>query len=107
MSGKAVHIHPDVFKHPFGYKNEGNKRITLAVAETRVRMLRVKGYRYKKKGRERKEGLSWDYMEPSHNSFLNSCLSELLQPCPFKLLPTLFSQGRGRCGNEDRAELTV
>lgn len=70
MTGKAVHIHPDMFNHVFGYKNERNRRITLAVSKTRVRMLRVKGYRYKKAGRERKEvypGITWKIL---HNSFL-------------------------------------
>lgn len=96
MTGKALHIHPDMFNHVFGYKDERNRRITLAVSKTRVRMLRVKGYRYKKAGRERKEvyhGFTWKFYIihslRTLEQFL-SYMSELLQPSPFTLLPTLF-----------------
>lgn len=98
-TGEAVHIHPDMFNHVFCYKNGRNRRITLVVSKTWVRMLRVKGYRYKKAGHKRKEvypGITWKSYIINSLSTLEqflSCMFELLQACPFKLLPTLFSQG--------------
>lgn len=92
MTGKAVHIHPDVFNHVFGYKNERNRRITLAVSKTWVRMLRVKGYRYKKAGRERKEvypGITWKFYIIRTLELLYVRVASALSIQTF----TLFSQG--------------
>lgn len=59
----------------------------------------MKEYRYKKAGRERKEvyhEITWkSYITHSLSTLEQfiSCMSELLQPSPFILLPNLFSQG--------------
>lgn len=59
----------------------------------------MKEYKYKKARREREEvyhGITWKFYTIHSLSNLEqflSCMSELLQPSPFKTLPSLLSQG--------------
>lgn len=110
MTGEAVHIHPDVFNHVFGYKNEGNKRITLAVAKTGVRMLRVRdiGTRRKgEKGRRVYPRIRWKFYIIHSLTTLELLYVRVATALSIQTFTDHVLSGHGRYGNEDRDELTV
>lgn len=73
-------------------------------------MLRVKGYRYKKAGRERKEvylGITWKFYIIHSLSTLEILYVRVASALSIQTFTDPDLSGRGRWGNEDRGELTV
>lgn len=70
MTGKALHIHPEIINMSTVIRMKG---IGESRWKTRLRMSRVKEYRYKKAGREWKEV----YHEITWKSYITHSLSTL------------------------------